>query len=235
MQFDHVALATDDVRPALEVLVGRLGGTVLSGGSPGAFRALQLRLGTADDGMNIELLEPWDLARSDFLRRFLDQHGEGPHHLTFKTDDIVAELARLRSLGLEPVGVQLESDLWREFFLHPSDGHGTVIQIAQLMMEEPPMGERMENLALWSSPWWPDIPRASDSAVLDRVVLGSPDPEATRTFFVDVLGGMRQVETISWGRDRIYVEASDDAGIMRLDVKALPQTTSAAGIDLVPV
>ena len=115
MQFDHVALATDDVTPALDTVVGTLGGTIISGGSPGPFRALQLRLGSEDDGMTIELLEPWDLSQGDFLRRFLDERGEGPHHLTFKSADIVAELARVQALGFEPVGVQIKSDFWREW------------------------------------------------------------------------------------------------------------------------
>lgn len=235
MQFDHVALATDDVAPALAVLVGELGGTVISGGTPGSFRALQLRLGDAEDGMTIELLEPWDLSQGDFLRRFLDQHGAGPHHLTFKTSDILAELERLQSLGYDPVGVQVESDFWREFFLRPSDGHGTVIQIAQLLVEEPPMAERMETLSLWSAQWWPDVTTGPGAAVLDRVVLGSPDPEATCRFFSDVLGGTRQEGmSVSWGRDRIHVVDSPTAGVLRLDVRKWSRPVSVAGTDLVP-
>lgn len=235
MHFDHVALATDDVTPALETLVTDLGGTILSGGSPGAFRALQLRLGSADDGMTIELLEPWDLTKGDFLRRFLDDHGEGPHHLTFKTDDIGAELARIRSLGYEPVGVQTESDIWREFFLHPADGHGTVIQIAQLLVEEPPMAERMRTLAPWSSQWWPDMATGPGSAILDRVVLGSPEPEATCMFLVDVLGGTRQEGTVvSWGRDRVEVEHAETAGLKCLEVRNLDRARRVSGAELVP-
>lgn len=235
MQFDHVALATDDVTPVLKTLVSELGGTIVSGGSPGPFRALQLRLGSAADGMTIELLEPWDVSQGDFLRRFLDDRGEGPHHLTFKTDDILGELARVRDLGYEPVGVQVESAFWREFFLHPVDGHGTVIQVAQLMVDEPAMAERMETLSPWSSQWWPDVPTAEKRTILDRVVLGSPEPEQTCRFLVDVLGGTRQEGAlVAWGRDRVAVEPADAAGLVRLDVRELAETRRVSGVDLVP-
>ena len=84
MDLDHVALATRDVRDALDVLVGELGGTVLFGGNSVGFRPMQLRLGDATGGMNVELLEPWDVERNDFLERFVARHGAGAHHLTFK-------------------------------------------------------------------------------------------------------------------------------------------------------
>lgn len=237
MRFDHVALAATDVSPCLRTLVTELGGTVISGGSPGAFRALQLRLGSAEDGMTIELLEPWDTAIDDFLVRFLERHGEGPHHLTFKTDDLMHEHDRLSEMGLRPVGLQNESEVWREFFLHPSQTPGTVIQIAQLMRPEPSMAERMIAPAPWSEPWWPDLARSEAAATLERVVMGAPDPAETCRFFRDVLGGVVEeaTHTVSWGRDRVAVVPADTPSILRLDVSGVPSAQRVCGIDLVPV
>lgn len=236
MKFDHVALAAFDVRPALETFVSDMGATVIGGGSPGAFRALQLRVGDADDGMTVELLEPWDTTLSDFLVRFLDRHGAGPHHLTFKTDDLLAEHRRLIGLGFNPVGLQNSSSTWREFFLHPAESPGTVIQIAQLMRPERPLAERLVSMPQWSEPWWPEYPRGREPAVLDRVVLGTPTPEATCHFFAHVLGGDADEggSVVSWGRDRLYLEPADRAGILRLEVRGLAEPAHICGIDLVP-
>ena len=85
--------------PPRNVLVSELGGTLVSGGDAAGFRAMQIRLGDLVAGMTIELLEPWNLDRSDFLVRFLDRHGDGPHHLTFKVPDLAAELERLEQSG----------------------------------------------------------------------------------------------------------------------------------------
>lgn len=236
MRFDHVALAARDVVPALRVFVGDLGSTIVSGGSPGAFRALQLRVGSAADGMTVELLEPWDTSVSDFLVRFLDRHGAGPHHLTFKTDDLTAEYRRMEGLGLRPVGLQDESDVWREFFLHPSETPGTVIQIAQLMRPEPPLEDRMITPAPWSEPWWPDFERSARTAVLERVVLGAPDPKRACRFFRDVLGGDVDdaTHTVSWGRDRLFIEPAESAAIDRLELSGLDRPTRVCGTRLVP-
>src|SRR5256885_16639991 len=103
MDLDHVALATRDVREALDVLVGELGGTVLFGGNSVGVRPMQLRLGEATGGMNIELLEPWGVERNDFLARFVAPPGPGPHHLPLTADEPAATPARAPSAGYRPV------------------------------------------------------------------------------------------------------------------------------------
>ena len=66
-----------------------------------------------------------------FLERFLASRGAGPRHFNFIVSDIEATLARIRALGLEPVGVNLSNPYWKEAFLHPRSAHGIVIQVAQ--------------------------------------------------------------------------------------------------------
>ena len=63
-----------------------------------------------------------------FLERFLAARGAGPHHFNFVVDDIGEALARIRALGIEPVGVNLANPYWKEAFLHPRVAHGIVIQ-----------------------------------------------------------------------------------------------------------
>src|SRR5680860_496722 len=131
MDLDHVALATRDVTPILDLFVGELGGLVLFGGQGPGFRPMQVRLGDENDGMTVEILEPWDTEHNDFLERFLTRNGEGPHHLTFKVPDLAAALDRVRTAGFQPVGVDVSDPDWKEAFLHPREAHGTVVQLAE--------------------------------------------------------------------------------------------------------
>jgi catechol 2,3-dioxygenase-like lactoylglutathione lyase family enzyme len=79
-------------------------------------------------GGKVELLEPLG---DGFLSRFLDRHGEGMHHMTFKTDDIAAAIAHVEGLGYELVDKSLDHPNWKEAFLRPSGAHGSLIQLAQ--------------------------------------------------------------------------------------------------------
>lgn len=190
MDLDHVAVGLADVSRALEFALGELGGTILFGGSWVGFRSMTIRLGTADEGMNLELLEPWKIDQSDFLQRFVAR-GDGPHHLTFKVGDIEQEMARVRAAGLAVVGVNLDNPSWREAFIHPRDGHGTVIQLAQSDTPWPPIPQllrRVERDGPMGSPWWPFPPKRSASrATLVRVVIRTPDLAETLGFFQNVL------------------------------------------------
>jgi hypothetical protein len=222
---DHVALAVRDAVPPCNVLVSELGGTLVSGGDAAGFRAMQIRLGDLVSGMTVELLEPWNLDRSDFLVRFLDRHGDGPHHLTFKVPDLAAELKRLEGIGLLPVGVDLSDENWREAFLHPRDSHGTVIQLAESQVWR---FELAWDAARAGEPagrrWWPDPPgRGPVPAVLERVVMESSKVGLTAGFFIEVLGAevaahdAEAVELV-WPGGRITIEEGPVQGIRRLEL-----------------
>ncbi len=227
MKFDHVALAVADADPVFRVLAGELGAVPLWGGEPPGkgFRAAQLRMGRGSEGMTVELITPHRSESDDFLARFLAESGEGPHHLTFKVDDLEAELGRLSGLGFEPVNVDLSNPAWREAFIHPRQSHGTVIQIAQPGYEPPPIGEMVE-AALRDGPfvmagerWWgPDAVRVGGTvAVLRRVVIATPDLEGGVSFYADILCGQaRPVDP-----DR--VDLVWDGGVVRLERATVPR------------
>jgi len=125
---DHVAIGTRVLTDGFELFGGLLGGAWGYGGySPGYWWGQLL----FTSGPKIELLTPTVGPDSAFLDRFLTARGAGPHHLNFSVGDIESTLARVRALGIEPVGVELSNPRWKEAFLHPKTAHGIVIQVAQ--------------------------------------------------------------------------------------------------------
>lgn len=176
IDLDHVALAVEHHDDALPRYMGDLGGVWQAGEKAIGFAPVQLAYG---NGMRLELLAPHAVERNDFLRRFLDTSGAGPHHLTFKVADIAAALAACADVGLTPVGVDLADPEWKEAFLHPKDALGIVVQLAQ------------STSAGWSTPVPDDCPpsRPPAPASLDRVVYAVADLDAGLALFSGLLGG----------------------------------------------
>jgi catechol 2,3-dioxygenase-like lactoylglutathione lyase family enzyme len=173
---DHVALAAERHRDLWPRLIGDLGGRWAGAGDSPGFRFAQV---TFDNGMRVEVLEPLRVEENDFLRRFLDRSGPGPHHLTFKVPDLVASLAALEEAGWSAINVDLSDPGWQEAFLHPKTSHGIVVQLAQ-SDEEPDDDDGPIDL--------PD-PRVDRPATLARVVHLVADLDRATKLFGDLLGG----------------------------------------------
>jgi len=234
VDLDHVALATLDARDALAMLVGELGGTILFGGHAVGFRPMQVRLGDATEGMTIELLEPWEVERNDFLARFLERHGAGPHHLTFKVADILAALDHVRAAGYEPVRVDLSDPGWKEAFLPPRQACGTVVQLAEYRGDYGTLADQLASArahgASGSPRWWPEPPAPGPAAAcLRRVVLRTPSLADSRRLYAGVLEGRTEAEGTGWvelawpGGGHLRFEEYPDrpAGVDRLEGDAL--------------
>ena len=125
-RFDHVAFGVErieDALPSLELL----GATFYDGADHvrNQFRWAQFRL---PDGSKLEYLAP--LTETSFMRKFLDRHGPGMHHVTLKVTDLKEATARCELAGF-PVTGYAESEMWSEAFIHPSDNQGALVQLAQ--------------------------------------------------------------------------------------------------------
>lgn len=201
---DHLAVAAETWEQLWPRYRVELGGTWVSGDrSPGAgFGPAQLRFA---NGMKIELLQPVRPEDNDFLRRFLDGRGPGPHHITFKVPDIVAKLAEVEEAGYRPVGVDLRDPNWKEAFIHPKDGPGIVVQLAEA-------GEE------WASPppdGFPDTTAAP--AAFEYLAIGAADFDRARSLFCDLLDAAvtGKAHDERYGFD--YVELSwPSGGVIRL-------------------
>lgn len=121
---DHVAVATENMEPAVRLFLDVLGGRLLSGGDNDetGVRLMQVACG----GFKVELMQP--LRTDSTLARHLLKRGEGLHHLTFMVDDVASTVSSLEELGYETVGTDSSSADWAETFLSPRQSFGSLIQ-----------------------------------------------------------------------------------------------------------
>jgi len=181
---DHVAVAAerqDDLWPRY---AGELAGRWLGGGWTVGFGSAQVAYA---NGMKLEALEPHQWERNDFLRRFLDRNGPGPHHLTFKVPDINQALETATAHGFTPIGVDLRDPDWKESFLHPKDATGVVVQIAWSAGDW--SGQRREGLP---------PPRTAAPAALLHVAHRVASMRAGRRLFEGLLGGAPVADGDGW-------------------------------------
>jgi hypothetical protein len=185
-----------------------LGADWVSGGPNRGFAPAQVRFANA---ARIEMLRPWAVEENDFLARFLERGGPGPHHLTFKVADLRAALDEASNAGFQPIGVDLSDPDWKEAFIHPKQASGVVVQLAESTVHADDPGP-------WRTPPPEGFPtdrrRRADGtgpirpAHLENVVHAVDDPALAHSLFVDVLRGRIVAEgeadgagwsAVSWG------------------------------------
>jgi methylmalonyl-CoA/ethylmalonyl-CoA epimerase len=127
----------------------------------------------------IELLQP--VQPDTGVARYLETRGQTLHHFCFSTDDIRAELARVRDLGVELIDEEPRYGLAGEIaFLHPRSMHGVLVELAQ-----PP----------------PDA-QHSDAKGFDHLAARVADYEAASKRWNEVVGAVErrrlQVDAMGW-------------------------------------
>jgi catechol 2,3-dioxygenase-like lactoylglutathione lyase family enzyme len=189
---DHVALAVERWSDAWPRYAVELGGLWTSGGFNVGFGPAQLQFA---NGGRVEILQPFQPEDNPFLRRFLDRHGPGPHHLTFKVPDLALAIDQARDKGFSPVGIDLRNEEWKEAFLHPRQATGIVVQLAQAAHaweSSPPEGFPTDGLE----------PPAS----LLRVTHAVRDIDTGLALFESLLGGRRIRSGTAPGGDWDFVD-----------------------------
>lgn len=131
-RFDHVGIAVPSIEDGLGLITG-LGGTYFSGTDQlkAGFRWVQF---TLVDDSKLELIAP--LQSNSFVQRFLDERGPGLHHITYKVKDASEAVRRAELAGYRILGPNFSPE-WSEFFIHPSNPLGTLIQLAEWPNDSP--------------------------------------------------------------------------------------------------
>ncbi len=79
----------------------------------------------------IELLEP--TGPESPIARFLDNRGEGLHHVAMEVDDLEAAVERLKAQGRRLVAesIQTGAEGYRYVFVHPASAGGVLLELIE--------------------------------------------------------------------------------------------------------
>lgn len=128
VRLDHVAIAVEDPQRASSFW-GKLFGLELDHWTVSpeeGYRVAQFHLPRRQAGL--ELIGPF--AEDSFINKFLRERGPGMHHLTVEVEDADAACAWLREeMQIEPLTPPFEDYEWRQFFIHPRDTGGVLVQL----------------------------------------------------------------------------------------------------------
>ncbi|HVB80603.1 MAG TPA: VOC family protein [Candidatus Binataceae bacterium] len=124
-KLDHIGIAVKSIAEARKFYEGVLGATYMyEHDNPDAgFRYVEFDLA----GTIIELLEP--LREDSFMHKFIAEHGEGFHHMTFDVPDSRERVAELKAAGVRVVQEKEHSPTSYEAFISPRSSHGVLIQM----------------------------------------------------------------------------------------------------------
>jgi methylmalonyl-CoA/ethylmalonyl-CoA epimerase len=87
-------------------------------------------------GVHLELLEP--TAADSPIAKFISEKGEGIHHIAFRTDEIVGQLARAAAAGVRLINAEPFEGAAGKWvaFLHPKTTHGVLTEFCAMKMGE---------------------------------------------------------------------------------------------------
>jgi methylmalonyl-CoA/ethylmalonyl-CoA epimerase len=80
-------------------------------------------------GVHLELLEP--MSPDSPIAKFLTDRGEGVHHIAFRTDDIIGQLAQASGAGVRLIHEKPFEGAAGKLvaFLHPKSTHGVLTEL----------------------------------------------------------------------------------------------------------
>ena len=142
-KLDHIGFAVHSIDEARKFWEDQLGATLqrVVDHHSGDFR-----LGIFDlHGFCIELLEPTN--PDGFLQKYLEKRGEGVHHITLQTPELIEKVSGLEEAGVRVVDKHFDKDEGGvDAFISPKSSHGVLIQLGENVgpLNNPPFWESDE-------------------------------------------------------------------------------------------
>ena len=123
----HIGVAVEDLGPACEFFQDMLGVPCSPKENFGELEFSFQELGEA----SLEFLQ--STTPEGNIAKFINKRGQGIHHIAIAVDDIHAELARLKSLGIPLINQEPYKNAHDELvaFIHPKATYGVLIEFVQ--------------------------------------------------------------------------------------------------------
>ena len=133
-QIDHIGIAVKSLQKAIPLFEKLLAATCYKTEAVTGENVTTAFFKTGET--KIELLE--SNTEDGVIARYLAKKGEGIHHIAFEVNDIIAEMARLKSEGFILLSEQPKNGADNKLvcFLHPKDTHGVLIELCQSLAAE---------------------------------------------------------------------------------------------------
>ncbi|TET83372.1 methylmalonyl-CoA epimerase [candidate division TA06 bacterium] len=127
-EMDHIGIAVENIEKAIETYT-RLFGVTVDHREELSERSLEVAFLKVGDVM-LELICP--TSEESIVHKFLENKGEGLHHLCFKTDNVEETVQELKNQSFRLAQMPAKGAHGRIVaFLHPRDCHGVLIELAQ--------------------------------------------------------------------------------------------------------
>lgn len=127
-RIDHIGIVVESIDASLKTYCDTLGFTLLERRTVAEHLVEVAFLDAGNSAL--ELLAPLDTTSG--TARFLQNRGEGVHHICFAVDDIAATLTELRAQGMRLIDEQPRQGIHGLVaFVHPKATHGAMIELLQ--------------------------------------------------------------------------------------------------------
>jgi methylmalonyl-CoA/ethylmalonyl-CoA epimerase len=133
MRIDHIAIAVNSVDEALKdyqsvLNIDRLEFEVVPNEK---VKVAMLEL----EDTRIELMEP--TSHDSPIKKFLNERGEGIHHIAITADDIEKDVSKASAKGMKMLGGLRSGSYGRRItFIHPKSLHGVLTELCEAQQKE---------------------------------------------------------------------------------------------------
>lgn len=129
MKLDHIAIAVKSIEERLKIWRDILGFKleVIEDVLDQKVKVAVLNI----NGLHIELLEP--LEENSPISKFIENKGEGLHHLCFEVEDIEGMLLEMKKQGVKLIDEvpRVGASGKKIAFIHPKDMGGVLIELSE--------------------------------------------------------------------------------------------------------